>query len=114
MNGSVAGQRIRYPYSAPIGLWRWYLWFSVPVENNLERPSGVVIRQYLAAGDTEPALGLLRLAAANFRERRSGVHMMACVTAGHGEEFHLVFKGHKLRRGATEPVFAIVRVRPDA
>ena len=74
----------------------------------------IVIRQYLARGDTQTAPGLIRLATANFRERRSGVHMMAGVTAGHGEEFHLVFQGYKLRRGAAEPVFAIVRVGPDA
>jgi len=74
----------------------------------------IVMQQYLTGGDTETTPGLLRLAAANFRERRSGVHMMAGITAGHGEEFHLVFQGHKLRRGAAEPVFAIVRVGPDA
>jgi hypothetical protein len=40
--------------------------------------------------------------------------MMAGVTAGHGQEFHLVFQGHKLRRSAAEAVFAIIGVRPDA
>jgi hypothetical protein len=39
---------------------------------------------------------------------------MTGVTAGHGEEFHVMFQGRKLRRGAAETVLAIVGMRPDA
>ena len=74
----------------------------------------IVMRQYFAGGDAEAAPGLFRLATTNFRERGSGVQVMASVTAGHGEEFHFMFQCRKLRRSAAEPVLAIVGMRPDA
>jgi len=71
------------------------------------------MRQYLAGGDAEAATGLLRLATANFRECGSGVQVMAGIAAGHGEEFNLMFQGHKLRRSAAETVLAIVGMSSD-